>query len=103
MNYPLLTESNSINYLSNRLHKCHENRVSIYYYVLNGGILLLFVLILGTVLYFCYKKKPLEYELRQKFLREQQYVLSKIKYHKDIHNQHKNEMSNITNLPFINV
>ena len=103
MNYPLLTESNSINYLSNTLQKCHENRVSIYYYVFNGGIFLLFILILGTVLYFCYNKKPLEHEKRQKFLREQQYILSKIKYHKDIHNQHKNEMSNITNLPFINV
>ncbi len=101
MNYPTLIESNSILHINNTLQKCHENRVSIYYYVLNGGILFLFVLIFGLALYFCYSNKPSEYEKRQKLLKDQEYILSKIRYHQDLHKQRQSQMSNITNLPYI--
>ena len=39
----------------------------------------LFILIFGIGLYYCYKQKPSEYELHKKMLKDQQYILSKIK------------------------
>lgn len=98
---PSLIEPNSRIYLNTTLQKCHEHRVGIYYYVLNGGILFLFVLIFGFALYYSYRNKPTDYEKHQKLLKDQEFILSKIRYHQDLHKQRQSEMSNITNLPFI--
>jgi hypothetical protein len=100
MNYPTLIEPNSLLHINNTLHKCHEKRISIYYYVLNGGILLLFVLIFGLALYFCHTNKPSQYEKHQQMLKDQDLILSKIRYHQDVHKQRESQMSNITNLPY---
>lgn len=101
MNQPFLIEANSRAYLTSTLQKCHEHRVGMYYYVLNGGVLLAFVLIFGLALYYSYKNKPSDYAKQQKLLKDQELIVSKIRYHKDLHSQRQNEMSNITNLPFI--
>jgi hypothetical protein len=102
MNYPSLIDYNSIQYLTNTLQSCHEKRITIYYYVLNIGIFALFCIIFGSALYFCYKNKPTPYEKHQKILKDQEFILSKIRFHQDNHNLQQNQMSNITNLPFIN-
>ena len=101
MNCPLLIEPTSRIYLNSTLQKCHDHRVGIYYYVLNGGILLLFVLLFGMALYYSYTNKPSEYEKHQKLLKDQEYILSKIRHLQVLHKQSQSEMSNITNLPFI--
>jgi hypothetical protein len=101
MNYPTLIEPNSLLYLNNTLQKCHDTRVGVYYYVLNGGILLIFALIFGITLYYCYTNKPTEYERRQKMLKDQDIILSNIRSYQEIYKQKQTHMSNITNLPNI--
>ncbi len=94
----ILIEPSAKYFMQNTLQKCHEKRVGIYLRFLNVGVFLLFVLVIGGILYYNYKNRPSEYEKYQKMLKDQEYVLSKIKYYKTEH-ANKN-YSNITNLPF---
>lgn len=97
---PDLVDSSSKIYLSNILQKCHGFRTNIYYYVLNIGIFIAFCLLFGTTLYYCYKHKPTEYEKQQKYLKEQEYILSKIKFYQSQYDNSQNDSTRITNLPF---
>lgn len=81
MEYPRLIEQGAHNYIQEALKICHNNRIQIYSYALNIGVLVIFLAIAGTTLYYCYKRKPTPYELRQKMLKDQDYVLSKIRYY----------------------
>ena len=81
MEAPKLIETNITGYLHHSLKSCHNNRVKIYSYVLNIGILLIFICIVGVTLYYCYRRKPTAEEQRQKMLRDQEYVLSKIRFY----------------------
>lgn len=104
MENPRLIENSARNYLYQTLQKCHTNRVSIYYYVLNIGVFLLFVGIFGLALYYCSKQKLTEYEKQQKILKDQQYVLSKIRYYQeDKKERQRSQISGITDLPYITV
>ena len=98
MEYPRLIENTAKNYLLNTLRKCHENRVNIYYYVFNLSIFIIFSLITGYTLYYCYTHKLTDYEKERKMIRDQQYIMSKIKFYQEENNQRKT--SSITNLPF---
>jgi hypothetical protein len=95
---PRLIEQGTQSYMSNVLHKCHDNRVNIYLYALNMGVLLLFIIITGLILYYCHKTKTTPEENRQKLLKEQEYILSKIKFYKD-HQRSIASRSSITGLP----
>ena len=95
---PRLIEQGAHLYMSSVLHNCHDNRVNIYLYVLNIGILILFISITCLILYYCYKTKTTPEENRQKLLNEQEYILSKIKFYKD-HQRSINSRSSITGLP----
>ena len=97
--YPKLIENSAKNYLYQTLKQCHVNRVTIYYYVYNVGIFILFVSILGVTLYYCSKNKMSDLEKRRKMLYDQQYILSKIRFYKE-DLQERNNQSDITNLPF---
>ena len=98
MDAPRLIEQGAYSYMSNVLHKCHDNRVSIYLYLLNFGVLIVFLLCTGIILYCCYKHKSTPEENRQKMMKEQEYIVSKIKYYKD-HQQNIASRSSITGLP----
>lgn len=99
MEYPRLIENTAKNYLYQTLKQCHNHRVTIYYYVFNITIFVLFVSILGLTLYHCKRNRLSDVEKRKKMLRDQQYVLSKIKFYKDEVVEHKSNMSDITALP----
>ena len=58
----------------------YENRVKIYSFALNLGIFILFILVVGTFLYYRYKEQPTQYEKQQKLYRDQQYILDRIRY-----------------------
>jgi hypothetical protein len=104
MENPRLIENSTRYYLYNNLKQCHINRVSIYYYVLNIGIFLLFIIITGIILYYCNKNKLTDYEKQQKILKDQQYVLSKIRYYKeDAKTKQESQYSGITGLPYIDM
>jgi membrane protein insertase Oxa1/YidC/SpoIIIJ len=97
-----LIENSARNYLFQTLQKCHTNRVSIYYYVLNFGVLFIFVGIVALVLYYCSKQKLSDYDKQQKMIKDQQYILSKIRYYQeDKKEQQRSQVSSITDLPYI--
>jgi hypothetical protein len=96
-----LIEPNVKNYLYDTLQKCHSKRISIYYYVLNIGVLLFVIIIFGLGLYYSSKQKMSDYKRNQKMIRDQEYVLSKIHHYKtDKKNLEESQMTGITNLPF---
>jgi len=96
-----LIEPNVKNYLYDTLQKCHSKRISIYYYVFNIGVLLSMVVIFGLGLYYSSKQKLTDYEQKQKLIKDQEYVLSKIRHYKeDKQNIEESQMTGITNLPF---
>lgn len=81
MEFPRLIEQGTQHYLQHTLSVCHENRVRIYSIALNVTVFLLFVSIVSAALYICYKRKPTPYEANQKMLRDQEIILSKIRYY----------------------
>jgi len=84
------------------LQKCHSNRTTIYYYALNVGVLVAFIGLVGLVLYNAYKNKLSPYEQHEKMIRDQEYVLSKIRwFQEDRKVAHESELSSITNLPVL--
>lgn len=99
MEAPHLIEPNAKYFLYSTLQKCHDNRVQIYTTVLNITVFLVFVSITGITLYYCYNKKLTPYEQQQKLLKDQAYVLSKIRYYQGENMNRKT--SDITNLPSI--
>lgn len=96
---PRLIDSTFQNYMYNTLQKCHQYKVNIYTWVFNIIIFVLFVSITSVVLYFCYKKKLTPEEQKQKMIRDQEYILSKIRYYQN--ERIKSQSSNITDLPHI--
>jgi len=95
-----LIENGSYHYMNNLLHQCHENRVNIYLYILNISIFLIFTLSVCGVLYYCYsyKRNPLEEQMRLQ--KEQEYILSKIRFYKD-HQRTINSKASLTGLPIV--
>lgn len=98
--YPKLIENSAKNYLFQTLKQCHNNRVTIYYYIFNISIFVIFVSIVGLTLYYCSKNKLSDLEKRKRMLRDQQYILSKIRYYKEDIKEQREKQSDITNLPF---
>jgi len=101
MEAPRLIEPNARAFFQSKLEVCHSNRVKIYMTALNVGILLFVVFIFGGYLYYCYKNKPTAEERNQQMIRDQQYVLSKIRYYQHQKAKHDEMMSDMTNLPVV--
>jgi hypothetical protein len=98
MEGPRLIENGARFYMSSVLADCHSNRVNIYLYALNIGVLVAFLGVVGLVLYYCYKNRLSPEEAYQKQLKEQEYVLSKIRFYKD-HQASIASRASITGLP----
>jgi hypothetical protein len=86
--------------MSEILNKCHETRVSTYVYSLNIGVFILFILVVGITLYCCYRSKLSPEEDYQKKIKDQEYILSKIRFYKD-HQRAIQSKSDITALPVL--
>ena len=96
--YPKLIESGAHNYMSNILQTCHSTRVNIYLYVLNIGVFVFFISLAGIILYYCYTTRLSPEEALQKQLKEQEYIMSKIRFYKD-HQRNIASKASITGLP----
>ena len=102
MEYPRLIETGVKNYLFNTLQQCHNNRVTIYYYALNTGVFLFILIVFGGFLYFCSRQKLNDHEKQQKMIKDQHYILSKIRYYQEDKKQQKeSHSSSITDLPML--
>ena len=101
MEYPRLIESNLRGYLHEKLHMCHQTKATLFVWTFNIGIFLAFCLILALVLYFKRRSRDIpEYEKEEKMLREQNYILSKIRDYQNYEKLKRQESSMITELPF---
>jgi len=98
---PRLIDLPAKNFMYQTLNQCHNNRVTIYYYALNIGVFFIFAFIVGMVLYYCNKNKLTDYEKHQRMIKDQQYVLSKIRYYQDENKVRSAQVSGITDLPII--
>jgi hypothetical protein len=97
--FPQLIDYNARLFMNSILHKCHDNRIYLYSIALNVGVFVIFVLVFGLALYYCYTKKPNEYERREKMIKDQEYILSKIRfYQSELANK---KQSSITELPLM--
>ena len=96
---PNLIDLGVKDYMYSTLRNCHEYRTHIYSYAFNIIVLFSFLGITFSVLYYSYKQKPTEYELKQKMLKDQQYILSKIRSYQN--EKRHQSVSNITKLPII--
>jgi hypothetical protein len=96
MEYPRLIESGVRNYFHNALNKCHEYKSNIYSLTFNIGVFLVLVLTISIVLYFRKKGEMKPWEKEAKMLREQNYILSKIR---QFQQDQKRQSTLITDLP----
>jgi len=95
MEYPRLIEPNVKNYLFSTLQQCHDRKELFYTWVFNAILLIIIVLVVGSILYYCRKRKLTPYEQSEKTCKEQEYVLSKIRQYQTVKKQ-----SPITDLPY---
>jgi len=94
-----LIEPGVRNVLYNTLQTCHNYRVKYYSVIFNIVVFVVFMTVTGLILYYSYRKKPTAEELRHKLMRDQQYVLSKIRFYKD--ELKKKNTTSITSLPVL--
>jgi hypothetical protein len=97
MEYSKLIEPNVRTYLNCTLQSCRETRTNVYYLALNLGILALFIVVFGSALYYCYKQKKSPYEIQEKMIKDQEYILSKIRFYQS--SKQVETTSKISNLP----
>jgi len=75
-----------------------------YYYIFNIGVLLLFLLVTGVILYYCNKYKMTEKQKTEKQKLEHEYILSKIRrFQEEAILNRESQYTGITNLPFIDM
>jgi hypothetical protein len=97
---PQLYEPGVKEYMYEVLNKCHENRVNIYMYVLNISVVVVFLGSVCIILLYCYKSKLTPAEEDKKRVRDQEYVLSKIRYYKE-QQRVIDSRASITGLPVV--
>ena len=87
------------------LQKCHNHRVKIYNWLFNLCIFLVFIGTFSGGLYYCYKKKLTPEERYNKMMKDQNYILSKIRFYQNekIKQRENDRTTNITNLPMMGV
>jgi hypothetical protein len=102
---PKLIDEQTKNYLYHTLNNCHHMRVKYHTIILNVGVFLLFVGMLGGILYYLYVTKPNPDEQYNKTMKDQEYILSKIRFYQE--QQHKisekasSYSTTITDLPIV--
>jgi len=102
---PKLIEDTAKNYLYATLQKVHHTRVKYYNIIFNLCVFVGFILVVGGTLYYLHKTKKTPYENYNKLMRDQEYVLSKIRYYQEqkqmINEKASSYSSMITDLPVI--
>lgn len=79
-NAPKLIDTSAIQYLDGALKKSHEIRIKYHRVMWNAGLLFGFFFIVGAVLYYRYTNRPTPQEANYKLIKDQEYVLSKIRF-----------------------
>jgi len=80
---PRLIDNSAKYYLYNTLSACHQTRVKYHSIILNVLVFVVFVGVFGGILYYCYRKKPTIEQSRSQMERDQQFILSKIRFYQE--------------------
>lgn len=96
---PNLIDTDAKIFLDATLQKCHETRVKFHSIALNIIVLVVFCSVVGTFLYYRYRTKPTTEDANYKIMKDQEYVLSKIRYFKEENEKMNKHSSPITGLP----
>ena len=94
---PTLIEPGVRYFLNETLKQCHIFKENYKNLIINIGLLIFFVIILGIVLLIKYKGKLTLEEIKEKELEKKKYILSKIKNYQDARKKEEQEL--ITGLP----
>ena len=98
---PNLIEYSTKKFVYDKLQQCHNNRVTIYYYILNIGVFIFFAFVVYFALYYSHKNKLTIGEQKYKMMKEQELILSRIRYFQEEHKKNQDsQYSDITNLPY---
>lgn len=103
---PKLIDPSALYYLDGALKKSHNIRVKYHRIILNIGIVCVLCCFVGGFLYYRYKNRPTPQEANYKLIKDQEFVLSKIRYFQE-QNQRINESrrtaagSEISGLPVV--
>lgn len=103
---PKLIDTSAIDYLDEALKKSHHIRVKYHRILWNGGLVCLFLLVFGSFLYYRYTTKPTPSEVNYKLIKDQEFVLSKIRHFQEQNQKMKEasrlaEGSELTGLPVV--
>jgi hypothetical protein len=96
---PNLIDTEAKIFLDATLQKCHETRVKFHSIALNIIVFSVFGIVVGGFLYYRYRTKPSIEETNYKLAKDQEYVLSKIRYFKEENERIHKNTSPITGLP----
>lgn len=91
---PKLIDTSAIQYLDGALKKSHEIRIKYHRIIFNFGLVFGFFFVVGAVLYYRYTNKPTPAEADYKLIKDQEYVLSKIRFFQE-QNQRINESNRV--------
>lgn len=98
---PNLIDDSARLYVDSLLQKSHAVRVQTHYYALNVAVVCAFVAVFGGFLYYRYVSKPTAAVAFNRVMKDQEFVVSKIRFFKE-QNEKINQMSSpITGLPGI--
>jgi len=95
-----LIEQGAYLYIQNTLNSCKEHRNNIFRISLNIGVFLVFIGGLAAILWYRYKTKLSPYDDYQKQMKDQDYILSKIRFYQGhMRDIDQRSATNITGLP----
>lgn len=93
----LLLDNHIYSYIHDSLQQCHEQRVVIYYYILNLSILFVFGVFAVVYLYFAFTTKRTPEEIYERNVRDKEYVLNQIRRYKE----EQIKLDSLTQLPIL--
>ena len=96
---PQLIDNYAKFYLYDKLSSCHQTRVKYHTILFNVIVGAFFFGLFGLALYYCYNRKPTEIQSREQMERDQQFILSKIRYYQEQTQKIRESASPITGLP----
>lgn len=103
---PKLIDESAKYYLDGALKKSHQIRVKYHRIIWNGGLVFAFCFIVGAFLYYRYTHRPTSAEANYKLIKDQEYVLSKIRWFQEENRRIQNESlqksgAELTGLPVV--
>ena len=92
---PKLIEHSVKNYMHVVLSKCYDHRVQFYSMTLNIVVLVAFLGITGITLWYCHSRKLSPEARHRKIMKDQEYVLTKIRQFQIHKDQQKDQLSQL--------